>query len=64
MTKGAHYYEAHDAEYVKRLAAGQVAWEAGEYDQFFMRAFVERSLERASFRGAGRRALELGHETA
>jgi SAM-dependent methyltransferase len=60
MTKRAHYYEAHDAEYAKRLAAGQVAWDAGDYDQFFMRAFVERSLERAGFRGAGRRALELG----
>jgi len=57
----AHYYEAHEAEYAKRLAAGQVAWDGGAYDEFFMRPFVARSLERSNFRGrAGLRALELG----
>ena len=61
MRRVAHYYEAHEAQYAKRLAAGQAAWDAGDYDQFFMRPFVERSIDRAGFRGrAGLRALELG----
>jgi SAM-dependent methyltransferase len=59
--KDAHYYEAHEAEYVKRLAAGQVAWDAGAYDDFSMRPFVARSLARSKLSGrTGRKALELG----
>jgi SAM-dependent methyltransferase len=59
--KDAHYYEAHEAEYVKRLAAGHVAWDAGAYDDFSMRPFVARSLERSKLLGrTGRNALELG----
>lgn len=60
MSRLTHYYEAHEAEYVKRIAAGRVGWDAGEYDQYFMRPFVTRSLARANFRGAPPRALELG----
>jgi SAM-dependent methyltransferase len=62
MSERAHYYEAHEAQYVKRLGAGQVAWDGGAYDDFFMRPFVARSLERSHFHspGARARALELG----
>jgi SAM-dependent methyltransferase len=61
MSERVHYYEAHEAQYVKRLAAGQVAWDGGAYDDFFMRPFVARSLERSGLaRRPGARALELG----
>lgn len=56
----ARYYEAHEAEYAKRIAAGYVGWDPGEYDRFFMRPFVSRSLARANFAGTRRRALDLG----
>jgi len=55
-----HYYEFHDAEYIKRIHAGQVGWEKGGYDEFFMRSFVARSLEWTNLRGPGCRALDLG----
>ena len=52
---GKRRYQAHEAEYQKRLAAGHVAWDAGDYDQFFMRPFVERCLE--SLKGLGVRLV-------
>ena len=36
------YYEAHDAEYLKRISSGHAGWDAGAYDDFFMRPFVAR----------------------
>ena len=60
MPQRPRYYEAHEAEYAKRIAAGHVGWDGGEYDQFFMRPFLSRSLARADFRGMPRLALDLG----
>src|SRR5579872_5793347 len=60
LAKRARYYEVHEAEYVKRLNAGQVGWEAGAYDDFFMRPFVAGSINRSTFHRPGARALDLG----
>jgi 2-polyprenyl-3-methyl-5-hydroxy-6-metoxy-1,4-benzoquinol methylase len=54
------YYELHESEYVKRLSRGHQGWDAGEYDAFFMKAFVERSLEAFGRDGRGLRVLDLG----
>ncbi len=60
MLKHPPYYAAHEPEYVKRLAAGHVAWDAGAYDEFHMRPFVLRMLERSGLPGESRAALVLG----
>ena len=54
------YYELHDTEYIKRLGNGQQGWDAGDYDDFFMKTFVERSLEAFGRDTKGLRALDLG----
>lgn len=54
------YYESHEQEYQKRLAAGQVAWDHGDYDDFHMRPFVERCLEESEIYPSGSAALDLG----
>ncbi|MBN1435714.1 MAG: class I SAM-dependent methyltransferase [Sedimentisphaerales bacterium] len=53
------YYDGHEAEYKRRLGAGQVAWDAGEYDEFDMRVLVDWLLAEADF-AKGARALDLG----
>lgn len=55
-----HYYELHEPEYVKRLSKGQQAWDAGDYDTFFMKAFVQRSLASMGPRDSTPLALDLG----
>jgi len=54
------YYETHEKEYQRRLAAGQVAWDAGDYDSFYMRPLVERLLDESGISPAGSTGLELG----
>jgi len=54
------YYETHEKEYARRLAAGQVAWDEGDYDSFYMRSLVERLLDESGISPAGSTALELG----
>jgi len=54
------YYERHEEEYQKRLAAGQVAWDKGEYADFEMRPLVERLLIESRISGASCTALDLG----
>ncbi|MEM9419688.1 MAG: methyltransferase domain-containing protein [Planctomycetota bacterium] len=54
------YYELHEQEYVRRFSAGHCGWDAGPYDEFFMRPFVRESLERYALDACGARALDLG----
>lgn len=60
MSKSTHYYEVHEAEYVKRIHAGHVGWDKGDYDGFFMKPFVARSLDRSGLKRKSGRALDLG----
>ncbi len=60
MSTRSHYYEGHEAEYVKRIRAGQAGWDAGDYDRFLMCPFISRCLQRAGLGGVGQRALDLG----
>ncbi len=60
MSKLNHYYEGHEAEYVRRINAGHVGWDKGGYDEFFMKPFVARSLDRSGLKRQGGRALDLG----
>ncbi|MEM9752961.1 MAG: methyltransferase domain-containing protein [Planctomycetota bacterium] len=60
MDQDLHYYEAHEPEYQRRLRRGQVGWDAGNYDDIFMKPFVVRSLASLGFPTAGSRALDLG----
>jgi SAM-dependent methyltransferase len=60
MSTSAKYYDAHEAEYVRRLGNGHVGWDAGSYDEFFMRPFVTHCLERANFDPTGSCALDIG----
>lgn len=54
------YYEGHELEYRRRLEAGQVAWDKGEYDKFDMLPLVQRLLKEASFDSVAPSALDLG----
>ncbi|MEM1446589.1 MAG: class I SAM-dependent methyltransferase [Planctomycetota bacterium] len=60
MTPPVRYYEKHEAEYQRRLAQGHVGWDAGDYDDFFMRPFIERCLGRFSVAETRPTALDLG----
>jgi SAM-dependent methyltransferase len=54
------YYEAHDEQYRKLLAQGQVAWDKGEYDEFSMRALIERFTRESNFEPTESNVLDLG----
>lgn len=54
------YYEAHNEEYLKRLAKGQVAWEKGAYEKFDMLPLVERFMGESNFEPLQSSALDLG----
>ncbi|MEM8783587.1 MAG: methyltransferase domain-containing protein [Planctomycetota bacterium] len=60
MDHSVHYYEAHEPEYERRLRSGRVGWDAGNYDDVFMKPFVARSLASLGFPSTGARALDLG----
>ena len=60
MTNAMKYYEAHEGEYRKRLAAGQVAWDKGEYDDFPMLPLVELLLAESGISPPDAAALDLG----
>jgi len=54
------YYEAHDREYEKRLKAGRVAWDEGDYENFDMLGLVKRLMAESNFSLPGARALDPG----
>lgn len=54
------YYDAHDWEYKRRLKAGQVAWDAGEYEDFDMLPLIQRFLAESEFDASSPRSLDLG----
>jgi len=54
------YYEGHDAEYQRRLGAGQVAWDPGSYEAFITRPFLECMIAASGFDPAGKQILVLG----
>jgi SAM-dependent methyltransferase len=49
-----------DSQYRQRLAAGQVGWNEGAYDDFELRPFIEQMLAQASFDAHPPAALDLG----
>ena len=54
------YYDGHEQEYQRRLNAGQLAWDAGEYDTFDMLPFVQNLLGKNDFSSTMPRGLDLG----
>lgn len=54
------YYEKHEAVYARRLADGHVGWDAGAYDDFFMRPFIDRCLQCFTSNAASPTALDMG----
>ena len=54
------YYNAHESEYQKRLAAGQVAWDKGTYDDIDIRPFIEHMLKESTISPSGSCALDIG----
>jgi SAM-dependent methyltransferase len=54
------YFEAHEAIYARRLAAGATGWDNGAYDAPALRNQVERWLAASPAARPGARILELG----
>lgn len=54
------YYGLHDQEYKKRLAAGQVAWDKGEYETFDMLPLIKRLIKESKLAPSESTALDLG----
>ncbi|HYF50586.1 MAG TPA: class I SAM-dependent methyltransferase [Planctomycetota bacterium] len=54
------YYEGHDAAYRRLKAEGHVTWDRRDYDDCYLKPFLDRALKGLSFSVAKPRALEVG----
>lgn len=54
------YYELHEQEYQKILAAGHVSWDKGNYEQFNMLSLIERFLGESNLEPSQSSALDIG----
>ncbi|MGD1043212.1 MAG: class I SAM-dependent methyltransferase [Sedimentisphaerales bacterium] len=54
------YYEMHEQEYQRRLAAGQTAWEKGDYEQFGILKLIERFLGESNLEPSQSSVLDIG----
>jgi len=54
------YYYGHEQQYQRRLKEGQVAWDAGAYEEFDMLPAIQKFLADSSFTAASPRVLDLG----
>lgn len=54
------YYEGHDAAYQRLKAEGHVTWDRRNYNDFYLKPFLDRIVKALSFPHPGPRALEVG----